>query len=145
MSKKAIIIGASSGIGFELAKILSREGYELGLAARRIELLQELKQQLLGKVWLAKFDLRQVAEARGSLQKMLTEMGEVDLVVLASAVNFTGSGYVWENEAETIAVNVAGFVAMAELALKHFIQQKRGHLVGISSIAALMGNRSAGL
>ena len=47
--KKAIVIGASSGIGREVAKVLSENGYEVGIAARRVELLQSLQKDLSTK------------------------------------------------------------------------------------------------
>lgn len=49
----------------------------------------------------------------------------------------------WDPEADTIAVNVTGFAALATLALDHFVQRGRGHLVGISSIAAIRGHGEA--
>lgn len=143
MPQKAIIIGASSGMGLELAKILSAEGYELGITARRKELLEELKNSLPGKVIVQQMDVAETQAARAQLQRLITELGGVDLVIISSAVGFTNHELSWEKEQQTIAANVNGFVAMAQVAMEHFLEKKHGHLVGISSIAALMGNRSA--
>jgi short-subunit dehydrogenase len=49
----------------------------------------------------------------------------------------------WELDVDRVTVNVLGFMAMAHVAMRHFLQRGRGHLVGISSIAALRGNRAA--
>ena len=54
MTKKAIVIGASSGIGRALAKLLAQEGYEVGLAARRLELLQALQKEIKTKTFVKK-------------------------------------------------------------------------------------------
>lgn len=143
MTKKAIIIGASSGMGLELVKILSAEGYELGITARRKELLEELKNSLPGKVIVQQMDVAETQAARAQLQQLIAELGGVDLVVISAAVGFTNHELNWDKEQQTIDVNVSGFVAMAQVAMQYFLQQRRGHLVGISSIAALMGNRSA--
>lgn len=143
MNKKAIIIGASSGIGLELAKILSAEGYDLGLTARRKDLLEELKGSLRGKVLLQQMDVAELDTARDQLRTLIADLGGVDLFIISAAVGFTNHELSWEKEQQTIEVNVSGFVAMAQVVMEHFLEKKRGHLVGISSIAALMGNRSA--
>ena len=73
------------------------------------------------------------------LEKLIAEMGGVDLVVINAGVGFINPELDWEKEKTTIDTNVSGFAAMANVTLKHFIQQSSGHLVGISSIAALRG------
>ena len=139
-SKKAIVIGASSGIGRALAKVLSQNGYEVGLAARRLELLRQLQQEIPAQTYLKRIDVSQPEEAMRLLQELINEMGGLDLIVLNSGINTHNTSLNWQGEIDTINVNVSGFVAMAVVAVKHFLRQNSGHLVGISSIAGLKGS-----
>lgn len=62
--QKAIVIGASSGIGRELAKILSENNYQVGLVGRRRNLLKELQEELSGKSYLKSFDISILDQGR---------------------------------------------------------------------------------
>ncbi len=140
--KKAIVIGASSGIGAALAKVLGQNGYELGLVARRLELLRQLQAEIPSKSYIKRIDVSQLEQAMPLLQELITEMGKADLIVINSGINARSGDLAWKAESETINVNVLGFVAMANVAINHFLAQGSGHLVGISSIAGLRGSAS---
>ncbi len=137
--KKAIVIGATSGIGRELAKILSQNEYIVGLVGRRVELLSQLQQEIPATTYIKRIDVTRTAEAMNLLDELIREMGGLDLIVISSGVGFITPDLDWEKEKETIEVNVIGFMAMANVAFKHFLKQGSGHIVGISSIAALRG------
>ena len=141
--KKAILIGASSGIGRELAKVLVREGYVVGIAARRLPLLQELQQELGDRVLVKAMDVADVPRSMADLSTWLEELGNVDLVVLNAGLGHTNPDLRWDWEDETIRVNVHGIAALANVAMRHFIQHGSGHLVGISSVAGVRGNSRA--
>lgn len=137
--KKAIVIGATSGIGKELATILSQDGYAVGITGRRIHLLEELQAQLPPNSVARQIDVSDTPAAMDILEGMIGEMGGVDMIVISAGIGFVAPELQWDKERETIDVNVVGFAAMANVAYHHFVQQKRGHLVGISSIAAIRG------
>jgi len=142
--QNTIIVGASSGIGKELAKILARHGYNVGLAARRVELLQEIARDIHTKTFVKVIDVSQPIEAMQSLRELIADMNnDVDLFVISSGTGFNNPKLEWGPESETIAVNVSGFTAMANVAAEHLQARGSGQLVGISSIAALRGNREA--
>jgi short-subunit dehydrogenase len=141
--KRAIIVGASSGIGRELAVILSEKGYVVGLAGRRIQLLEELKHHLPGPAFTKQMDVADHPEAIKRLEELIAEMGGLDLIVLSAGTGFINPDLNWKEEQQTIEVNVTGFTAMANVAFRHFVKVGGGHLVGISSIAALRGSREA--
>jgi short-subunit dehydrogenase len=141
--KKAIVIGASSGIGRELSKILSGNQYAVGVMARRAELLDELRNSIGNHVLVEQIDVSDVDSARDALTKLIEEMGGVELVVISAGTGYLNAELDWTLENEAIKTNVTGFVAMANVAVKHFIEKGSGHLVGISSIAALRGGRQA--
>lgn len=138
--KKAIVIGASSGIGKELALILAKNDYHVGLMARRLELLQSLQQEIPTTTHVGFLDISQTSDAIERLQQMIQEMGEVDLIIINSGTGFLNPELDWLKEQQTLDVNVYGFCALAGTAFNYFIKQGRGHLVGISSIGALRGN-----
>lgn len=141
--KKAIIIGASSGIGKELSRILSENGFAVGIAARRLDLLIELRDLLPGNTVAKQLDVTNPASAMNSFTELIREMDGVDLVVISSGVGEINSQLDWQLESECIATNVVGFSAIANVAIKHFLKEKSGHFVGISSVAALRGGKNA--
>ena len=142
-SPTAIIVGASSGIGEALARSLAGSGWRLGLAARRLDRLERLAAELGGGARAKRIDLSQVDEARLALASLIDDLGTVDLIILSSGVGEPNPGMNWASEEETIQVNALGFAAVAQVAMKHFLDRGQGHLVGISSVAKLRGHGDA--
>lgn len=142
-TKKAIIIGATSGIGKALAEVLLREGYSVGLAGRRMHLLGEIRGRYPDRVFLRPIDVSQTDAAMGALDGLIREMGGVDLVVISAGTGCLNEGLDWSPEKETIDVNVTGFAAMTNVAMRSFLAKGSGHLVGISSLAAIRGDSTA--
>lgn len=141
--KKAIVIGASSGIGKELAIILAKNGYEVGLMARRTELLEAAKKEISTKCHTGYIDVAKIPDAIDNIRKMIETMDGVDVVVINAGTGFFNPELDWSKEKHTLDVNVYGFCALADEMYKYFAKQGRGHIVGISSIAALIGNANA--
>ena len=134
--KKAIIIGASSGIGAEMAMQLSRKGYQLGLMARRENLLEDLVSNLEGEHQVMPIDLKNFEEAEQQMNQMIALLDDVDLIVLNSGVGAQEYQLDWIYQKQLIDVNVSGLVLMSTISMDYFIKRGRGHIVGISSIAA---------
>ncbi|MBF0207882.1 MAG: SDR family NAD(P)-dependent oxidoreductase [Oligoflexia bacterium] len=137
--KKAIIVGASSGIGREIALVLAKNGYQLGLIARRSELLTNLQSELQTKSYIRCTDITKIPQSMLSLEKLIEEMESVDLIILNAGVGYINPEMEWIKEQETIEVNVMAFAALANVAIKYFLSKRAGHLVGISSVAAIRG------
>lgn len=139
--KRAIIIGASVGMGRELAKMLAADGYIVGMTSRRIGLLQELQQQIPTQTYIAQMDASQPEQATEILQNLVTQMGGLDLMVIAATgfwdCDFDDSD--WKKSLPVLTVDVVGFFALARTALNYFEEQGYGHLVGFSSIDGLRG------
>ncbi|MBI3013499.1 MAG: SDR family NAD(P)-dependent oxidoreductase [Candidatus Tectomicrobia bacterium] len=140
---KAIIVGASSGIGAALAHVLIQHGYRVGLVARRLPLLLELQKKLGPTSFVKQADIADTAAGRERLYELIREIGGVDLVVISAGTGFINPSLDWDLEEQTIAVNVSGFTAVADVAMHWFLKQSSGHLVSISSIAALRGSGEA--
>jgi short-subunit dehydrogenase len=141
-TRTAVIIGASSGIGEALAHELNRRGWRLGLVARRRERLETLRDRLAPETVVRALDVAQPGAA-AILDRVLEDLGRVDLVIISAGTGHNNPDLLWELDADTVSVNVLGFMAMAQVAMRHFLKRGRGHLVGISSVAALRGNRAA--
>ncbi len=137
--RTAVIIGASSGIGEALARQLNLEGWRLGLLARRLDRLEALRQTLAPETVVRRFDVTQ-DDAAAIFDDVLDDLGGVDLVIISAGAGHNNRDLQWALDVETVTVNVLGFMAAAQVAMRHFLRRGRGHLVGISSIAALRGN-----
>ena len=139
--RTAVIIGASSGIGEALAHELNRAGWRLGLFARRFERLEVLRESLAPGTIVHRLDVGQ-PDAAAILERALEELGSVDLAIISAGTGHNEALH-WELDVDTVTVNVLGFMAVAQVTMRHFLGRGRGHLVGISSVAALRGNRAA--
>jgi len=143
VGNRAIVIGASSGIGRELAKILVANGYVVAVMARRLELLHALRHEVDGEILVREVDAACAEEAMGVLAGLIREMNGVDLVVISAGMGEVNNELDWAIERDTIKTNVTGFAALANVAMQHFVANGSGHLVGISSVAALRGGRES--
>ena len=141
--KRAIVVGATSGIGKELAKILVNNQYKVGITGRRTELLQELKQYNPDLFVSKTFDVTDTNMVRQHLEELVNELGGLDLLVLSSGTGDLNKELIFEIEKGTIDVNVSGFTCIADWSFNYFWKQGAGHFVGISSIAGIRGNRVA--
>lgn len=138
--KKAIIIGASSGIGSEMAKLLSENKIYLGLTARRVELLEELKSQLPFNSTVKYMDINDCEETKIQLESLIAEMNGVDLILISSGIGHSNNKLNWNLELETINTNVIGVTSLICTAMNYFLSEGKGHLAVISSVASLRGS-----
>jgi short-subunit dehydrogenase len=137
--KSAVIIGASSGIGRALATVLSLDGYRVGVVARRTDMLAQLLAELSGPCVIRTVDVAEPELAMPLVRELIDELGDVELFIVSAGTGFENAALAWEHERDTIAVNVLGFAAMVNVAMAHLEARGSGHLVGISSLAALRG------
>lgn len=142
LGQKVIIIGASSGMGRELAKIMATNGYIVGIAAPELDLLTSLQQEISSKTYVSVIDVRNES-AQDQLTSLIDQMGGIDIIVLCAGVGDRNPHLDFTIDKRTIDVNVTGFCAMATTSMHYFYKQKRGHLVAISSIAGIRGNDTA--
>lgn len=134
----AIIVGASSGMGYEVARILLRDGWTLGLAARRTEPFGALASEFPGKVHAKRIDVME-ADAPQVLQELLAEMGGMDLYFHAAGVGWQNLGLECKREMDTVATNGMGFASLVGVAYRYFAGKGHGHIAVISSIAGTKG------
>lgn len=140
MTERAMVIGASSGIGEALARKLAAEGYEVGLTARSVDKLETIADGLPTRSYVARMDIAETERAREAFEELTAEMGTVDVVVVNAGIGPANITLDWEPERDTIDVNVRGFTAMSVAAMDLFEKQGHGQLVGVSSVASYVGS-----
>ena len=136
--KKAIVIGASSGIGQEVARLLIEDGWTLGVAARREERLMPLKQLAEDRVEVARLDVTEDS-ATEVLQQLIEKLGGMDLFFYASGVGRQNRDLQEDIELNTVRTNALGFTRMIGEAYRYFAKQGGGHIAAITSIAGTKG------
>jgi len=141
--KNAIVFGATSGIGKSLTEILVNEGYQVAITGRRLALLVALKNKSPNQILVKQNDIQDVKDVEKIFHEIVTEFKTIDLVIQSSGVGFINPKLEWNYEEQSINTNVLGVTKLYTLAYRLFKNQQFGHLVGISSIASLRGNRAA--
>ena len=141
MSKHAIVFGATSGIGKELAKLLVNDGYKVVITGRRKKKLEAIKATNPNQYIIKQHDITDVASTDVIFKEIIKELKTVDLIISSSGVGGANYNLEWEIEYNTIMTNVLGTTKVYDLAYNLFKAQGYGHLVGISSIAGVRGSR----
>lgn len=136
--KKAIIIGATSGIGQEVAKCLLKEGWRVGIAGRREQQLRDMQQKAPGRVCVQVLDVTD-EQAPEKLHQLIEQTGGMDLFLLSSGIGFQNTALNSDIELNTVRTNVEGFTRMVDSAFLYFKQNGGGQLAVISSIAGTQG------
>lgn len=140
--KKIIIIGATSGIGKEIACIYARQGHTVAVTGRRHELLAALQQQFPKQIITASFDVREGRSAQ-YIQDLIELLGGLDLFIYNSGVGQASQLLDIDIEKKTTETNVNGFIDCVVPVFNYFMQQGTGQIALTSSIAALRGNAIA--
>ena len=136
--KNAIIVGASSGIGMEVAKVLLSDGWHLGVAARREDKLLELKEMAPERIKVMTIDVTQ-SDAGERLLSLIDEIGGLDLYFHASGIGRQNRNLEADIELRTMDTNAVGFTRMIGTAYRYFAQRGEGHIAAITSIAGTKG------
>ncbi len=141
--KTAILFGATSGIGRSLTEMLVKDGYKVAITGRRVDKLKELKSAFPDHVEIYENDIQKIDEVEKVFHQMVKKFEKIDLVIQSSGIGHINPKLDWELEEETIKTNVYGVTKLYDLAYNQFRKQEYGHLVGITSIASIRGNRGA--
>ncbi|MBZ0166927.1 MAG: SDR family oxidoreductase [Candidatus Omnitrophica bacterium] len=138
----AVITGASSGIGYEFAKILAEKQYQLVLIARNLDRLNEIKQELETRhdtsIILIPADLALDNIAEGIIKEIRYRNLKVEILI-----NNAGFGYCgpypqqpWQNERDMLHVNVQSLAQLTRLILPLMFERKKGYICNVASTAA---------
>ena len=135
---KALITGASSGIGRDIAKYLSSKGYECILVARNQKKLKELAKELDTKTYIKPYDL----SISHNCYRLYDEVKDMDIDVLVNGAGFGLFGNIWETdldkELNMINLNIVSLHILTKLFLKDMIKKDKGYIMNIASSAGFL-------
>lgn len=142
--KNAFITGASSGIGFELARELARRGYRVALSGRRAELLEENVARIRnegGEALAVPADVIDGEAVKGAVGSAVETWGAVDLAIANAGVGIPTRATKFRiADAEmTMRVNFFGMLYLFDAVIPSMIERRSGHFAGIASLAGLRG------
>ncbi len=150
MRKTILITGASSGLGYEMARQFAQKGYNLALCARRLERLESLQKDCQAinadiKVSIKALDVNDHPQVFSVFDEFAEEFGTIDRLIVNAGMGkgaSVGTGY-FEANKETAVTNFVSALAQCEAGVAIFRKQNAGHLVTISSVSATRGFRRA--
>ena len=140
MKKTAIIVGATSGIGREVAVLLALKGYKVGIAGRREDKLAEVLALHDNIIATAKIDINH-DDAPSQLLSLAERMGGIDLYFHSSGIGYQNIALDEEKEIATVETNTLGWTRMITAVFHYFEAhpERKGHIAVISSIAGTKG------
>ncbi|MDO9261921.1 MAG: SDR family NAD(P)-dependent oxidoreductase, partial [Flavobacteriaceae bacterium] len=128
--KNALIIGASSGIGKDLALILVEHHYRVAITGRRSEELEKIKLTNPSQFIIKQHDVTKQEQTSKVFEEIVQEMGLIDLVIHSSGIGEPNYHLDFEVDLPTIKTNILGATQVYGLAYNLFKKQGFGHLVG---------------
>lgn len=136
--KVVLLTGASSGIGYQLAKDFANEGAKLALLSRRLDILEKLSQALDKKTFVRvyKCDVTIKQQVHETVVQIKKDFGKIDIAILNSGVGVNSSALDYNSDAaeKVFNTNVLGVIYFIEQLIPDFISEKRGAIVGLSSL-----------
>ena len=141
--KRAIVIGATSGIGRAVAERLVTEGYRVGVTGRREALLRELADSNPDGFRCVVADVTDPAASCAALDALAAELGGLDLCVVSAGAGELNPGLDFAVEEPAVRTNVVGWTAAVDWACRRFERQGGGHLAVITSVGGLRGGGAA--
>lgn len=137
-TRKIIIVGATSGMGYEITRIYCKMGWHVGVAGRRAELLDKLRREAPEQIEAEQIDVTSPA-APQKLADLIDKVGGMDVFLLASGIGTQNRSLNPEIELSTVQTNALGFTRMVVTAYNYFKEHGGGHVAVISSIAGTKG------
>jgi short-subunit dehydrogenase len=137
-NKSIVIIGATSGIGLETAKIFIKEDYVVGICGRRYKELEQLQRVAPSKIFIKEIDITS-EQAPALLLTLIEEMGGTSIILNCAGIGFQNRNLDMATEIKTIETNVLGFTRIVDTAFNYFSERGQGHFAAISSIAGVKG------
>jgi short-subunit dehydrogenase len=146
VGRRALVVGASSGIGAALVRRLAAEGYRIAVLARRADKLDALArecQPLPGKVMVRAHDVCDVADVPKLFEELVRELGGLDFYIFAAGImpDVGRHEYDTEKDLAMLRINLNGCIAWSNPVANYFRTQRSGTIIGISSVAGERGRK----
>ncbi len=142
MPKRILIVGGSSGLGRRLAELYAAEGCKIGIIGRRENLLEEIRQQFPFHIHTCIADIS-IDEISKKIIDLINTLDGIDILIIAASIGEINEDLNASIENKTIETNVNGYLQVLITAWHYFFQKGSGHIAGITSIAAIRGNKMA--
>lgn len=137
--KRMVIMGASSGIGLAAARALASRGVHVGLAARRLGPLEELKRLYPENVEIAEIDVN-ASDAPERLRRLIDRLGGMDIYFHVAGIGYDNPDFTPQREVEILETNSVGFARMVSTAYGWFRERgKGGQIAAVTSVAGTNG------
>lgn len=140
MSKRIVIMGATSGIGRAVAERLALKGCRIGVAGRNVKALQLLAEQYPDRVVWHGIDVTS-PEASESLRELIEKLGGMDVYFHVAGTGYANDELVSEADVATVETNVTGYTRMIAAAYRYFRDERsgQGHIAAVTSVAGTKG------
>jgi NAD(P)-dependent dehydrogenase (short-subunit alcohol dehydrogenase family) len=147
MSKVALVTGGNSGIGKAAALLFAKHGYWVAIAARRLDRLEAVQQEIEqagGKAMAIAADVAKPEDVQQMVQVVIAQWHQIDVLVHAAGIAHEGTildtdEKIWD---ETIDTNLKGTFLVNREVLKVMVQQGQGSIVNVASDAGVTGGRN---
>ncbi len=137
--RRIVIVGATSGIGWEVARLFIAAGWHVGIAGRREEQLKQLANTAPDRVVWEVIDITK-EEAVAGLEHLIERLGGMEFYLHVSGIGFQNPTLDPGIELRTVETNAAGFTRLVTTAYRYFAAKgKGGHIGAVSSIAGTKG------
>lgn len=146
--KRAVIMGATSGIGKDVATLLTNQGWQVAVAGRRETLLVQLESEHENIVCHKQIDVNQ-NDAPQLLEELIASLGGMDLYFHSSGIGWQNTELDEEKELKTVTTNCLGFTRMVDAAFNWYAKRpndghKSGHCRRIACITSIAGTKGLG-
>lgn len=118
-ARKIIIIGATSGIGYEITQLYRKQGWRIGIAGRRTELLAKIRSEAPDQIETAQIDIT-CQDAPNKLAELIDKVGGMDVFLLSSGIGSQNRDLNPDIELSTVQTNTVGFTRMVVAAYDYF-------------------------
>lgn len=143
----ALITGGNSGIGKATALLFADRGYKVAIAARRAELLEQVRhaiEQAGGTAMSMTVDVRDAKAVSHMVEQVIAQWGQIDVLVHAAGVMFSGTILSTEEDDwnQVIDVNLKGTYLVNRAVLRHMVERQSGSIVNVASDVGFAGARN---
>lgn len=144
--KKALVTGASGGIGSAIAKALAAQGAEVALSGTRVDRLEKVAAEISGTTHILPCNLSSIAEVDDLVPQAVEAMGGIDILVNNAGMTRDNIFMRMKDEEwdEVLAVNLTAAFHLSRAVLRPMMKQKFGRIIGISSVVGVVGNAGQG-
>lgn len=136
--RRIVILGATSGIGLEVARLFIRQGWLVGAAGRREEALEALRREAPEQVVTARIDVTE-PEAAERLRELVARTGGMEIYLHCSGIGYYNPQLDAERELATLRTNGEGFVRCVRTAYELLAANGGGRLAAVTSVAGTRG------